>query len=110
MSSLSPQSRRHDDYRKHRHMKGRIQDFVNPPIQVPAKPWTKVTDDDDLVSHLMSLWFTWAHQWWHWVDEVEFIKAMRAADVSSLICTPYLVSMILADACVSTDQKTTVQR
>ena len=89
-------------YRRHRYMLGRIQDVVNPPIQVPAKPWTNVTDDDDLVSHLVSLWFTWAHPWWHWVDERQFIAAMQSADTSSLICTPYLVNMVLADACVST--------
>ncbi|EXJ58886.1 hypothetical protein A1O7_06316 [Cladophialophora yegresii CBS 114405] len=94
------QDRRQQSYRRHRHMLGRIQDFVNPPLQVPARPWTTVTDDDDLVSHLMSLWFTWAHLWWHWVDEEEFIKAMQAGDTSSLICTPYLVNMILADACL----------
>jgi hypothetical protein len=82
-------------------MLGRIQDVVNPPLQVPARPWTTVTDDDDLISHLMSLWFTWAHPWWHWVDEKQLIKAMQAGDTSSLICTPYLVNMILADACVS---------
>ncbi|OCT51910.1 hypothetical protein CLCR_08118 [Cladophialophora carrionii] len=94
------QNRHQQSYRRHRHMLGRIQDFVNPPLQVPARPWTTVTDDDDLVSHLMSLWFTWAHPWWHWVDEKEFIKAMQAGDTSSLICTPYLVNMILADACL----------
>jgi len=92
-------------YKKHRPMLGRIQDVVNPPLQVPTRPWTTVTDNGDLVSHLMSLWFTWVHPWWHWVDEEEFIKAMQAGDTSSLICTPYLVNMILADACVSERQR-----
>lgn len=87
-------------YRRRR-MLGRIQDLVNPIITVPAKPWTTVTDDDDLVSHLTSLWFTWAYQWWQWIDKVTFIEAMRAGNLDSLICTPYLVNMILADACVS---------
>jgi hypothetical protein len=81
-------------------MLGRIQDLVNPIISVPAKPWTTVTDDDDLVSHLMSLWLTWAHQWWQWIDRPTFIEAMKAGDLGSYICTPYLVNMILADACV----------
>lgn len=84
-----------------RPMRGRIQDVVNPPVSVPAKPWTTVTDDDDFVSHLVSLWFTWAHPWWHWVDEKLFLNAMRTGDERGLICTPYLVNMILADACVS---------
>ncbi|EXJ81929.1 hypothetical protein A1O1_07996 [Capronia coronata CBS 617.96] len=83
-----------------RRMLGRIQDVVNPPISVPAKPWTTVTDDDDFVSHLISLWCTWAHPWWHWVDEALFLEAMQTGDTTSLICTPYLVNMILADACL----------
>ncbi|KAK6371230.1 hypothetical protein LTS17_008961 [Exophiala oligosperma] len=83
-----------------RPMRGRIQDVVNPPVSVPAKPWTTVTDDDDFVSHLISLWFTWAHPWWHWVDEKLFLNAMRTGDDRGLICTPYLVNMILADACL----------
>lgn len=84
-----------------RHRTGNIADLMNPPIQVPAKPWTTVTDDDDFVSHLISLWFTWARQWWHWVDKVLFIEAMRSGDLNNPLCAPYLVNMILADACVS---------
>ena len=101
VGSFDSSSRRRDTHRTHRHMLGRIQDVVNPPLQVPARPWTTVTDDDDFVSHLISLWFTWAHPWWHWVDENHFIAAMQSGDIASPICTPYLVNMILADACVS---------
>ncbi|KAJ9656274.1 hypothetical protein H2198_005049 [Neophaeococcomyces mojaviensis] len=35
--------------RKHRYRTGRIQDLMNPPLAVPAKPWTTVTDNDDFV-------------------------------------------------------------
>lgn len=87
--------------RKRRHRSGRITDIVNPPIFVPAKPWTTVTDDDDFVSHLISLWFTWAHPWWHWVDEQAFMEAMHSGDLENPNCSPYLVNMILADSCVS---------
>ncbi|KAL2433855.1 Notoamide biosynthesis transcriptional activator notL' [Exophiala dermatitidis] len=98
-SSTPDSDYRHKVRSTRRRMMGRIQDVVNPPISVPAKPWTTVTDDDDFVSHLMSLWCTWAHPWWHWVDEEIFLEAMRSGDTTSLICTPYLVNMILADAC-----------
>jgi hypothetical protein len=87
--------------RRHRYRTGHIQDLMNPPVSVSATPWTTVTDDDDFVSHLISLWFTWAHPWWHWVDEALFLEAMQAGDLSSPLCTPYLVNMILADSCVS---------
>jgi hypothetical protein len=93
-----------------RRMLGRIEDIVNPLIDVPAKPWTTVTDDDDYVSHLMSLWFTWAHQWWGWVDKDVFVEAMAAKNVDSLVCTPYLVNIILADACVSLLALSTFER
>ena len=87
--------------RRERRLTGSIADLMNPPIQVPAKPWTTVTNNDDFVSHLLSLWFTWAHQWWHWVDKVLFIEAMSSQDLNNPLCAPYLVNMILADACVS---------
>lgn len=74
--------------------------MMNPTIAVPADPWTTVTDDDDYVSHLISLWFTWTYQWSQWLDKDTFIDAMRARDPTSLICTPYMVNMILANACV----------
>jgi len=87
--------------RRQRRHTGNIADLINPPIQVPAKPWTTVTTDDDFVSHLISLWFAWAHQWWHWVDKESFLEAMRSQDLNNPLCAPYLVNMILADACVS---------
>ena len=102
VSNNSSSSRRNSESgHKRRRMTGRIHDVVNPPVQVPARPWTSVTDDDDYVSHLVSLWFTWAHPWWHWVDEKSFLKAMQSGDLANPICTPSLVNMILADACVS---------
>lgn len=99
-SSMSPEGSSPAITHHRRRRFGRIQDLVNPIITVPAKPWTTVTDDDGLVSHLISLWFTWAHQWWQWVDRASFLEAMRAGSLDSLICTPYLVNMVLADACV----------
>jgi hypothetical protein len=70
-------------------------------VSVPAKPWTTVTDDDELVSHLISLWFTWRHWSFPVVDREEFVKAMQSGTEDSRVCTPALVNMILADACVS---------
>jgi len=78
-----------------------LQNFVRPLISVPAKPWTKVTDDDELVSHLISLWFTWRHWCYPFVERDGFVSAMQSKNVDSGVCTPYLVNMILADACVS---------
>ncbi|KAH8430916.1 Zn(II)2Cys6 transcription factor domain-containing protein [Aspergillus melleus] len=42
-----------------------IQRLTDIPVhRVPARPWTSVTDDNDFVSHLISLYFSWEHQTW----------------------------------------------
>ncbi|KAK5053082.1 hypothetical protein LTR84_002056 [Exophiala bonariae] len=80
-----------------------IQQSLRPWITVSAHPWTTVTDDDDLVSHLVSLWFTWRHWCYPFIERDEFVTAMRSKDVESPVCTPALVNMILADACFDYD-------
>lgn len=78
-----------------------IQQSLRPWISVPAHPWTTVTDDDELVSHLISLWFTWRHWCYPFIERNGFVTAMRSKNVDSVVCTPALVNVILADACVS---------
>lgn len=72
-----------------------------PIFRVPAAPWTTVTSDDDFVSHLISLWFTWAHPYLNWIDRDLFIRDMQSGDMNAKFCSPFLVNVILADACVS---------
>lgn len=72
-----------------------------PLVTVPAKPWTTVTDDDQFVSHLISLWLTWHYPWFHCIDPAIFIKAMQSRDLQSSLCSPFLVNAILAEASVS---------
>jgi hypothetical protein len=74
-----------------------------PPIQVRAKPWTTVTDDDDLVSHLISLYFTWSYPFYAFLDRDAFVEQMVTGNLDSELCTPFLVNAILANACVSLD-------
>lgn len=38
------------------------------PCKVRAAPWTTVTQDDDLVSHLVSLYFTWDYPFYSFLD------------------------------------------
>lgn len=70
-----------------------------PIIHVPAKPWTNVTDSDELVSHLMSLYWTWDHPIWNTFDFETLIHAMSTGDTN--FCSPLLVNTCLAEACVS---------
>ncbi|GAB1200686.1 hypothetical protein APSETT444_010061 [Aspergillus pseudonomiae] len=74
-----------------------------PVYKVPAKPWTTVTDDDDLVSHLVSLWLTWTYPWFDWLDKDAFIRDMQAGNVNCRFCSPFLVNAILSEASYYSD-------
>lgn len=83
-----------------------IQRLADTPIhRVPAKPWTNVTDDDDLVSHLISIWCTWSFPWFHWVNRDLFIRDMKAGDLDCEFCSPFLVNAILAETSVRKKKK-----
>ncbi|KAI9925732.1 hypothetical protein MW887_005534 [Aspergillus wentii] len=69
------------------------------PYKVPAKPWTTVTEDDDLVSHLVSLYFTWDYPFHAFLDRDVFLKHMAIGNPDSEFCSPFLVNAILANAC-----------
>ncbi|PLB46427.1 hypothetical protein P170DRAFT_465950 [Aspergillus steynii IBT 23096] len=70
-----------------------------PRWRVSARPWTTVTDDDDLVSHLISLYFSWNHQILNWIDRDLFIRDMQSGNVDSQFCSPLLVNAVLAMSC-----------
>ncbi|BCR85993.1 Zn(II)2Cys6 transcription factor [Aspergillus chevalieri] len=80
-----------------------IQRLADIPIyRVPAKPWTTVTDDD-LVSHLISIWLTWSHPWFRWVNRDLFIRDMQAGNLDCEFCSPFLVNSILAETSLYSD-------
>ncbi|KAJ5982542.1 hypothetical protein N7451_012642 [Penicillium sp. IBT 35674x] len=74
-----------------------------PIFEVPAKPWTSTTDDDDFASHLISLYFTWQHSISYYLDRDLFLRDMRSKELSSHFCSPFLVNSILAVACFYSD-------
>ena len=74
-----------------------------PLFRLTAKPWTTVTDDDYLVSHLTSLYFTWWHSFMHPLHEAALIQAMEKGDLQSVFCSPFLVNAMLALACGCSD-------
>lgn len=74
-----------------------------PPHEVSAAPWTKVTDDNHLVSHLISLWASWEHTWPDGVVLECFIRDMKQGQLGLLYCSPFLVNSMLAAACPSSD-------
>ncbi|CRG91697.1 Nitrogen assimilation transcription factor nirA [Talaromyces islandicus] len=74
-----------------------------PVVEVSAKPWTRVTDDDGLVSYLISLWLTWSHPFCNCVDREMFIRGMKSGNVHSRFCSPFLVNSVLAEASFYSD-------
>ncbi|KAJ5705147.1 hypothetical protein N7536_000836 [Penicillium majusculum] len=74
-----------------------------PLFEVPAKPWTKVTDDNYLVSRLVSLYFTWDHPCSQFLDQRIFLEHMKLGDRRSEFCTPLLVNSILSMASAYSD-------
>ncbi|KAJ5938124.1 hypothetical protein N7454_004466 [Penicillium verhagenii] len=79
----------------------RLSDIVL--FQVPAAPWTSVTKDNEFVSHLISMWFSWTHPFLNWIDRDLFIRDMQSGNLDSEFCSPFLVNIILADACPFSD-------
>ncbi|KAL2824801.1 fungal-specific transcription factor domain-containing protein [Aspergillus cavernicola] len=73
------------------------------PHQLPATPWTTVTMDSDLVSHLVSLYFTWDYPFHAFLDRDVFLKYMARGKVKSQFCCPFLVNALLANACHFSD-------
>ena len=70
------------------------------PFKVPARPWTTVTDSDDLVSHLVSLYMTWGYPFYAFFCRDTFLKHMGSGNLNSDFCSPFLVNALLANACV----------
>lgn len=87
--------RRADGAKRHRES-----DTGKPRWAVPARPWTHLTTNKEFVSHLVSLWFDYVYPLFVWVDRELFIRDMQSGRINSDFCSPVLVNVILADACV----------
>ncbi|KAB8336725.1 hypothetical protein FH972_021034 [Carpinus fangiana] len=70
-----------------------------PHLKVVARPWTTVTADDDLISHLVSLWFTWHPPFIAWIDQDLFVRDMQSGNPAAPFCSKFLVNAICAQAC-----------
>jgi hypothetical protein len=93
--------RQEDNNPKKRRMVMSIQSLSDEPLfDLPAKPWTNVTDDEHFVSHLVSLYFTWEHAACHIIDRELFLEDMKSGRLDSQCCSPLLVNALLATACV----------
>ena len=80
----------------------RPQSLLLPPISTSAYPWTTLASDE-VVSHLLSIYFTWEQPCLQFIDKTAFLADMKTSDASrsDSFCSPLLVSSLLAQACVS---------
>lgn len=103
-SSTSPEEEHHIEFPRatlHPYARVTLESLCDIPLfRVPAKPWTGVTDDNDLVSHLVSLYFTWDHPCAQFVDQGIFLDHMKRGELSSEFCSPLLVNSLLSIASV----------
>ena len=78
-----------------------IQNVVNINVlSLPAKPWTEVTDDSEIISHLIMLYFAWDRPFCYIVEKTSFVQDMLSGNTKSTFCSPLLVNAILAQGCV----------
>jgi hypothetical protein len=80
----------------------RPQSLLLPPIAVLAHPWTTLASDE-VVSHLVSLYFTWEQPCLQFIDKTAFLVDMKSGENPrpAGFCSALLVSAMLAQACVS---------
>jgi hypothetical protein len=76
-----------------------------PPQENAVVSWTNVTDDPDLVLHLLNMYFTWHYTYFTTLSKALFYKDFILgkpppnARRKTWYCTPLLVSAILALGC-----------
>lgn len=75
-----------------------------PLCMLPAAPWTRLTDDDILVSRLVTIFLNYQNTYWRYLEADLFLRAMKLAQTPSDLCSPFLVNAVLAMASVSPQQ------
>ncbi|GAB7331064.1 hypothetical protein MBLNU13_g02554t1 [Cladosporium sp. NU13] len=78
-------------------------------ISVPAQPWTKLTTDDALVSHLVTVFLNYNNVYWRYVEEDIFVRSMQSG-IPNEFCSTFLVNAICAMACLSSEHSATFLR
>lgn len=69
----------------------------NPDVQVPAGTWTQITDDLQLVQHLLALYFCWEYPIFTPLSKEHFYKAFQIGGTRH--CSSILVNALLAIGC-----------
>lgn len=65
---------------------------------IPVRRWTQVTEDDSLISHLLTMYFTWHYPFFTILAKDVFYRDY-VRGISSPYCSPLLVNAMLALGC-----------
>lgn len=65
---------------------------------LPVRRWTQVTEDDSLISHLLTMYFTWHYPFFTILAKDVFYRDY-VRGISSPYCSPLLVNAMLALGC-----------
>lgn len=75
--------------------------FSDGPLKwVPAAPWTTITNNDDAVSHLVSVYLAFVNPYHRYLEQDMFLRGMRSRTSSHAYCSAVLVNAVLATGSV----------
>nr|OQO30388.1 hypothetical protein B0A51_02348 [Rachicladosporium sp. CCFEE 5018] len=74
-----------------------------PAFSVPALPWTRLTRNDNVMSHLVSIFLTTNNTYGRYVEEDLFVASMQSGSSITEYCSPFLVHAICAMACQNSE-------
>ncbi|RMZ00166.1 hypothetical protein D0862_06825 [Hortaea werneckii] len=81
-------------------------DPLDMPLDIfPAAPWTRMTDDDMLVSRLVTIFLNYQNAYWRYLEADLFLQAMKHAQPPSNFCSAFLVNAVLAMASLSAEHR-----
>ncbi|TLS21914.1 uncharacterized protein PpBr36_09265 [Pyricularia pennisetigena] len=80
------------------------------PTEMEVARWTRIADNNGLLTHLLSLFWTWDNTVSPIIDRCMFLEDLKSAALShsralppgakQVFCTPFLVNSLLAVACL----------
>ena len=79
--------------------------ITKPELQNPITSWTTVTDDEELVAHLLNMYFTWHYPYFTTLSKTLFYRDFSLGKPppntrrKTHYCTPLLVNAMLALGC-----------
>ncbi|KAI7466199.1 hypothetical protein KC351_g14629 [Hortaea werneckii] len=106
ISSRSPSTAHEDGLRQSTNQTmWRDESLDVPLVMLSASPWTRMTDDDLLVSRLVTIFLNYQNAYWRYLEADLFLQAMKLAHPPSDFCSSFLVNAVLAMASLSAEYR-----